>query len=268
MGKSRKPVEVGPTITPAHAARRIREQVEKGRVMLTSPISSEAEQTWLAVTKQLLIQAFGSSSHCVSDVMNYNMFAGMAVNNPENFALQRGVDMKGRIAIMEGLAEMLEGEIKHEGTGISSTVDSTKVFLVHGHEQGIVHECARLIERFGLTAVILHEQPNEGRTVIEKFEHHADAGFAVVFLTADDVGGIKGQEQKPRARQNVIFELGFFSGKLGRRKTCALYREGVELPSDYNGVLYISIEKEDWKMKVAQEMKVAGLDVDLNKVVV
>ena len=267
MARSKTPPATGPTVPAEKAARRIREQIEKGRAMLNASITSASEQAWLAVTKQLLIQAFGSGSHCVDDVMTYNQYAGMALKTADEFAALRAVDMKGRIAIMEGLVEMLEGESKPE-LPKSPAADNNRVFLVHGHEHGIVQECARMVERFGLTSVILHEQANEGRTVIEKFEHHADAAFAIVILTPDDVGGVKGGELKPRARQNVILELGYFSGKLGRKRTCALYREGVELPSDYNGVLYVSIEKEDWKMKVAQEMKAAGLSVDLNKVVV
>lgn len=266
MAKGRQAVASGPTLAPAVAGGRLRDQIEKGSALLRGPISSEAQQAWLSVTKQLLIQAFGSASHCVNDVMNYNQFAGMALKAPEEFEKLRAVDMKGRLAIMEGLADMLERETKPESPS-KLAADNSRVFLVHGHEQGIVHECARLVDRFGLTAVILHEQPNEGRTIIEKFEHHADAGFAIVFLTPDDVGSEKDGNLRPRARQNVILELGYFTGKLGRKRTCALHRDGVELPSDYHGVLYVSLDKDDWKMKVAQEMKAAGLNVDLNKVV-
>ena len=115
---------------------------------------------------------------------------------------------------------------------------------------------------------ILREQPNRGRTIIEKFEDYADVGFAVVLLTPDDRGGtISGKPEKymPRARQNVIFELGYFIGRLTRNRVCALYAAGVEIPSDYNGVLFIELDdKGAWKLEVAKEMKAAGLDIDMN----
>lgn len=115
--------------------------------------------------------------------------------------------------------------------------------------------------------MILHEQPNQGRTIIEKFEvSSSDVAFAVVLLTPDDVGGIK--EDPPnlqlRARQNVILELGYFLGRLGRTRVCALHRGGVELPSDYQGVLYIEFDSAGaWRAKLAQEFVEAKLTINL-----
>lgn len=147
---------------------------------------------------------------------------------------------------------------------------STDVFIVHGHDDGLKNQVARLIEGFGLKAIILHEQPNGGKTIIEKFEEHsAKAGFAITLLTPDDIGGAanKPESQSNRARQNVILEQGYFFGKLGRARVCALYVEGIELPSDLSGILYI--KKDDagtWKYQIAREMKAAGLPIDLNLV--
>jgi len=112
---------------------------------------------------------------------------------------------------------------------------TTEVFIVHGHDDGLVHEVARFIDKIGLIPVILHEQPDKGRTIIEKFEDHsASCGFAIILMTPDDVGSQKHQlsNQSPRARQNVIFELGFFVGKLGRQRVCALRKGNIELPTD------------------------------------
>jgi predicted nucleotide-binding protein len=128
-----------------------------------------------------------------------------------------------------------------------------------------------LLESLGLKVTILHEQANGGRTVIEKFEAHAeDAAFAVVLLTPDDEGYLasKPEENKPRARQNVILELGFFLGALGRTNVCALHKGNVELPSDINGVLYVPLDEgEAWKFRLAKELRAAGIDVDMNKIV-
>lgn len=116
--------------------------------------------------------------------------------------------------------------------------------------------------------MILHEQPNSGRTIIEKFEEYSNVGFAIVLLTADDIGGVKnGNELQLRARQNVIFELGFFNGKLGRNRVCCLYEAGVELPSDYSGVVYVEYDSGQWKMNLVRELRAAGYQVDANDVI-
>jgi predicted nucleotide-binding protein len=142
----------------------------------------------------------------------------------------------------------------------------TEVFIVHGQDSAAKTEVARFVEKLGLKAVILHEQTNEGQTIIEKFEKHASAaGFAIVLLTPDDVGSPKGSsaDLKPRARQNVILELGYFFAKLGRDKVCALNWPGVELPSDIQGIVYIPHNVHDgWRLPLAREMKKAGMTVD------
>ena len=98
--------------------------------------------------------------------------------------------------------------------------------------------------------------------------HAGEAGFAIVLLTPDDVGKSKDEtdDSKPRARQNVILELGYFLCGLGRERVCVLYKEGVELPSDIHGILYVPMDDSDgWQLKLGQEMQAAGLSVDLNK---
>lgn len=142
------------------------------------------------------------------------------------------------------------------------------VFIVHGHDTKLLKDVALTVERLtGEEAVILHEQPNRGRTIIEKFECHAsDAGFVVVLATADDLGQAKdAKEMQSRARQNVVFELGYFIGALGRNRVTVLHDQEVELPSDMAGVLYIPNDSSgEWRLKLAEEMRAAGLDVDAN----
>jgi predicted nucleotide-binding protein len=151
---------------------------------------------------------------------------------------------------------------------IHNNVKYNKTFIVHGHDNEMLQTSARFIELFGIEVIILLEQEGRGKTIIEKLEKHSEVPFSIVLLTSDDVGkSIKDNELNPRARQNVIFELGFFVGKLGRNNVAVLYQEGVELPSDYTGVEYIKIDKEGyWKMRLAREMKAAGFVIDLNKV--
>ena len=146
--------------------------------------------------------------------------------------------------------------------------NTKEVFVIHGRNNEAKETVARFLTRLDLAPVILHEQPNQGRTIIEKFEQHAQVGFAVALLTPDDVGALhdNSDDLKPRARQNVIFELGFFIGRLGRKGVCALTKGTVEIPSDYAGVVYIPLDdSEGWKMKLIKELKNVGFDVDANK---
>ncbi|MGZ9129670.1 MAG: TIR domain-containing protein [Candidatus Binatia bacterium] len=143
-----------------------------------------------------------------------------------------------------------------------------KIFLVHGHDKGVLNEVARFLEKLNQKVVILRELPNAGRTVIEKFGDFADVGYAVVLLTPDDRGSkvsLPFKDQNLRARQNVIFELGYFIGRLGRDRVTALYLSNVEIPSDYSGVLFTEIDDRGaWRLELARELKTAGFLVDLN----
>lgn len=144
---------------------------------------------------------------------------------------------------------------------------SNKVFIVHGHDDGAREAVARFLERIGLEAIILHEQANQGRTVIEKVEAHGDVGFAVVLLTPDDEGRVKGGDLEPRARQNVLLELGYFIGRLGRSRVCALKRGQLEIPSDFAGVVWERMDDTGgWKQALGRELQAAGHQVDWNKV--
>jgi hypothetical protein len=144
---------------------------------------------------------------------------------------------------------------------------SKKVFIVHGHDDGAREAVARFLEKIGFKAIILHEQANQGRTVIEKVEAHGDVGFAVVLLTPDDEGCMKGGNLEPRARQNVLLELGYFIGRLGRDKVCALKRGELEIPSDFAGVVWETMDASNgWKSALGRELEAAGHQVDWNTV--
>lgn len=147
---------------------------------------------------------------------------------------------------------------------------SNKVFIVHGRNNEIKETVARFLEKLGLKPIILHEQPNGGKTIIEKFEEYSDVGFAIILMTPDDNGHLAEEPMstKERARQNVIFEHGYFIGKLGRERVIALVKGDIELPSDINGILYLGIDPSgSWKLYLAKEMKTAGYNIDLNNLV-
>jgi len=163
--------------------------------------------------------------------------------------------------------EFLFAEIKTTPAKKESNINSENIFIVHGHDEQVKESTARFIERLGLKAVILHEQPNEGKTIIEKLEKHTESNFAVVLFTPDDIGSssLKPSEHKSRARQNVLVELGYMAAKIGRDRVCVLRKGDVEMPSDFLGVVYIDIDSAGaWRLALAKELKVAGLKVDLN----
>jgi predicted nucleotide-binding protein len=145
---------------------------------------------------------------------------------------------------------------------------SKRVFIVHGHDNEAKEAVARFISSLDLDPIILHEQPNMGRTVIEKFEAEGKVGFAIALLTPDDLGKAKGAgELSPRARQNVVMELGYFVGRLGRKNVCALVRDTVEFPSDFAGIVYEKLDSGGaWKQALGRELDAAGYKIDWNVV--
>jgi predicted nucleotide-binding protein len=142
-----------------------------------------------------------------------------------------------------------------------------KIFIVHGHDDGARQTVARFIERIGFEAIILSEQANQGRTIIEKIEAHGDVGFAVVLLTPDDVGGKTVDTLRQRARQNVLLELGYFIGVLGRKCVCTLTKGDLEIPTDFAGVVWEQLDDAGaWKQALSRELVATGYTIDWNKV--
>ena len=177
-------------------------------------------------------------------------------------------DLKKQILTLTAHIENIEHKIV-KPESVSSI--SNNIFIVHGRDDATKDAVTLLVRDLGFQEIILDRQPNSGLTIIEKFEQHAsNAGFAIALLTPDDVGALKEEadkELKLRARQNVILELGYFMGKLGRERVCLLLKGNLENPSDLDGVLYVPMgdEPQVWRYNLAKEMKSAGLPVDMNK---
>lgn len=156
-------------------------------------------------------------------------------------------------------------------TKARSSVANRKVFVVHGRDSAMKETVARFLERVGLQPVILHEQPNKGRTLFTKFQEVAgEASFAVALLHPDDLGNLAADVDKglnPRARQNVILEMGFFVGKLGADRVVALVNGRVEKPSDFEGVVYVAYgDGLAWRLDLARELQAADVPFDSSKV--
>jgi predicted nucleotide-binding protein len=197
--------------------------------------------------------------------------AGISMNGTPHHEVIDGLIYGKRRALtlmnqaIRSLEERLADYVPVEQVELTNGPPSKDVFVVHGHDDEFKREVADVLRRAGLTPVILHEQPNGGKTIIEKFEKHGGgAGFAVVLLTPDDVGGPSADQLHPRARQNVIGEMFWFAGKLGRSKVCALKKGELEVPSDFAGVVYTPVdERGAWKTDLLKELQTAGY-TDLN----
>jgi predicted nucleotide-binding protein len=156
-----------------------------------------------------------------------------------------------------------------ESTG--SPTKTKKVFVVHGHDETAKTNLEIFLHEIGLEPVVLHRQADEGLTIIEKFEKHSDVGYAFILLTPDEVAYIKADESKEdsvrrkesRARPNVIFEFGYFVGKLGRSRVCCLYTGEVSLPSDVSGMIYKKFTKniEEVGYSIIKDLKASGYEI-------
>lgn len=177
--------------------------------------------------------------------------------------------------------ELIQGPVGYK-KNISKSLDtekkavekmSNKVFVVHGHDSELKNDIDIFLRNLGLEPIILHRQADEGLTIIEKFEKYSDVIYAFILLTPDDVGMTVSEYQKEeanrkvefRARQNVIFEFGYFAAKLGRRNVCCVYKEGVMLPNDISGLLYKKVNNtiDSIGYEIIKELKAVGLKIEL-----
>lgn len=229
-------------------------------------------EKWQRSTDLAITNTFGDKSRHIGDFHNNTAyFSYLMLPSPG----KKEKALKAVTAVLQSMIEEVE-EYWDEDTGEDRKKEhqpppnTREVFVIHGRDDAAKQGVARFLEKLDLTPVILHEQPNQGRTIIGKFEQHAQVGFAVALLTPDDGGALQGETEhiKPRARQNVVFELGYFLGRLGRKRVCALVKGIPEIPSDYAGVVYIPLDDYGgWEKKLVKELKEAGFEIDANRMV-
>ena len=255
------------------AIERLRRALDAIAALKQIPRHSPNFEKWQRDTQINITHTFGDESRHIQDFNNVDYWSWNTQESSQQRAYLSGLDSAASVleSMIEEIEEYWEDENQLSPSSAAQEEERTntkEVFVIHGRDNEAKETVARFLQRLDLTPVILHEQPSLGRTIIEKFEQHAQVGFAVALLTPDDVGALKNDEKnlKPRARQNVVFELGYFLGRLGRERVCALTKGNVELPSDYDGVVYISLDDGGWKMDLIRELKNAGFDVDANRV--
>jgi hypothetical protein len=261
-------------VARARAEDLLGKQIESGRAVgdaLAQGVNSEAayrgwkqdKERWKSLSVEALGHIYGGDSKEAREFDQSGSVYIAVGGTPWHVRAQQALERHGSsLNVLQSLVERLE--FAEEPLGLATNPEPeeksvpTGVFVVHGHNELIREQVARTInEDGGRKAVILHEQANRGQTLIEKFERHAsEAGWAVILLTADDVGGTSDDNLHPRARQNVVLEMGFFYGRLGREHVAVLYEEGVQLPSDTDGIAYIPLDRGGaWKARVLREIE-------------
>ncbi len=149
----------------------------------------------------------------------------------------------------------------------------TKIFVVHGHDPTALEQLELILRRLALDPYILQNNDGESKTLIEALEQqiYEEAAFGIVLLTPDDFGypkDKKAEDRQPRARQNVILELGMVLASLGRERMVILKKGALEIPSDVSGIIYLEFNEhvKEVAIKLATRMKTAGIEIDDAKI--
>jgi len=189
----------------------------------------------------------------------------------EDFNRAKGTIMGALEITFESMKLDTYGELRAPISNSKSPSLSNRVFIVHGHDESLKNDFERFIHEIGLEPVVLHRQPDQGLTIIEKFEKNSDVGYAFILLTPDEIAYTIDQnaidddkrKKEKRVRPNVIFEFGYFVGYLGRNRVCCIYKEGVELPTDVTGLVYKKVQGsiETIALSIIKELKAAGYQI-------
>lgn len=240
-------------------------------MLISESVSSSTPKfvAWKIKAERTLIKIFGKDS------FEYEKFRKTSFSlscwtpsTPDSaFAKACSRGLETTKAIFATYLEELEVESNESNKVYTGEIkqDYSKIFVVHGHDGEIRESVARLLEKQNIIPIILNEQANQGNTIIEKFEKYSDVTCAICLFTSDDQGKANSEtDYKNRARQNVVFEAGYFIGKLGRENVILIADENVEIPSDMSGMVYSN--RNEWRFSVLKELKAMGFLIDYNKI--
>ena len=265
----------------AEAQRLLQEQIQKGTELLKRPMQSRDElgavrrafRNWEDYNKELLRRLFTTDELSDEFGAAVRMVYSLGESSlPEDISEFQS-DSRARLRRLESISArvpLLAPDALEPAPSARAQTPPRRVFIVHGRDRGPREAIRNFLRVLDIEPVVLEEQPNQGRTLIEKFEANIDVSFAVVILTPDDIGAPKEglDNARPRARQNVILELGYFIGLLGRRNVAPIKAGDLDVPSDVDGIAYIDFDRGGaWKLQLGKELKAAGIDVDLNRAV-
>ncbi len=287
------------TVTRQDAVEKIDARIRAGNDFLGEPLASperldDAERRmrkWRDYNSELLGSLF-SNEKLANEYLSKSSLSVYFLGGQTSFSEDVGEfrdDVQRHVGALESIRDRLElfeerpsvpaAYSAHDGSApvpflepVPAPAAGDAVFVVHGRDELAKALVSGTLKDLRLRPIVLSEQPSKGQTIIEKLEYYAgEASFAVILLTPDDVGrSASDTAERSRARQNVVLELGYFIAKLGRAKTCALYKAGIELPdmelpSDFSGVVYTPMDDAGaWKFTLAKELRAAGFTVDLN----
>jgi predicted nucleotide-binding protein with TIR-like domain len=225
--------------------------------------TQQEAQNWNS-HNSVLLRGILSSNELAEAYAPAYFFVGNSADHKSWGVVEKSI--AGKITVLKGIVDRLHHYPEPGVGGPSRPGLGSRVFVVHGHDRSARNAIEAFLMRLGLEPILLERQPNQGRTVAEKLDVNADVAFAVIVMSPDDVGGLKGKEQSERARQNVVLEHGYFSAKLGRDRIAVLRTGDLEEPSDTAGIVYIRMDDaEGWMLKLGRELRAAGLRVDLNR---
>lgn len=243
-------------------------------VLISNNVTSRSPEfiAWKNKATRFLINKFGEKSYEFKEFQKYYFTLTISFFNTSNndYVQKCRDDLLSVKAVFKTYLEELEDEIPETNNTSSSEITQkiqnaySKIFIVHGHDGELKEGLARMVEKQDLDAIILNEQVNRGKTIIEKIEKYSDVKAAICLFTADDLGKADDEtDYNKRARQNVVFEAGYFIGKLGRENVVIVADEDLEIPSDLSGVVYTS--SKNWETDVFRELKDIGYSIDFNK---
>lgn len=252
---------------------KLQKLIEDASAMLEKEITSDDAEfvAWELSAKRLLAKQFGEDGiemNTFLDISFYSPLYSLSASSSEkhrNAVRSCHIGLEQAKAILETyLDDFTEEAPMVADNHVDYSTDYSKVFIVHGHDGELKESVARIIEKQDIHAIILSEQANQGKTIIEKIENYSDVGGAICLFTADDFGRSKESDtDRARARQNVVFETGYFIGRLGRDHIVILADDGIEMPSDLSGIVYTGTA--NWQVDLLRDLKAMGYTVDFNK---
>lgn len=151
-----------------------------------------------------------------------------------------------------------------------------KVFVVHGHDQTSREQLELVLHKLGLDPFVLQNTGGAGLTIIEALEKEigpgaAEVKFGIVLLTPDDFGYAKADgadKAQPRARQNVVLEMGMLLSSIGRKNVAILKKGHVDVPSDAQGILYLGFNDHVKEVvpRLVDRLTAAGFVLDSSNI--
>lgn len=250
---------------------KLKDRVVKGRKLFDAYMDFEGTQEqndkeykkWNDYNEEFLKRIFTNEDY-------YNAYVWSGVDDEYIFEI-----MEEKLHYIELLIEKLELIPFNENicatfvSPVSKAMNNKKVFVVHGRDELAKTSLETLLHEMGLETIVLHRQADEGQTIIEKFEKHSDVGYAFILLTPDEIAYFAHEDSLPdherkkekRARANVIFEFGYFVGRLGRNKVCCVYTGDVSLPSDVSGMIYkkYMVSVEEVAYSITKDLRAVGI---------